>query len=112
MKTTSRIDVPANRASIPAGPSVIAGVAWSPPRGIQAVEISIDAGPWRPCDLAVPGSDETWVQWKTVWEATPGDHEIQVRAFDREGERQPFGPKAVAPDGAEGWHRIRVDVNG
>ena len=31
---------------------------------------------------------------------------------DGDGQLQPIGPKAVAPDGAEGWHAIRVNVGG
>jgi len=110
MKTASRIDVPRHRADVVTGETIVAGVAWSPPVGIRTVEISIDQGEWRECEIAAPGSDETWVQWKTSWDATPGDHILQVRAVDADGQLQPFGPKAVAPDGAEGWHAIAVTV--
>lgn len=110
MKTMSRIDVPRSRDTVAAGPTAVAGVAWSPPRGIQAVELSIDDGEWRPCEIAAPGSDETWVQWKTEWDAAPGDHVLQVRAVDGDGQLQPIGPKRVDPDGAEGWHAVRVSV--
>lgn len=110
MKTASRIDVPRGSSGIDAGPTVVAGVAWSPPRGISAVELSVDQGEWQRCEIAAPGSDETWVQWKIMWDATPGDHILQVRAVDGDGELQSMGPKAVAPDGAEGWHAIRVSV--
>ncbi|MEM9201685.1 MAG: molybdopterin-dependent oxidoreductase [Actinomycetota bacterium] len=110
MKTTSRIDVPAHRAQVEAGATPVAGVAWSPVRGIEAVEISIDEGAWQVCDLAVPGTDETWVQWKTEWDAEPGIHRIDVRAIDKTGAVQPVGPKDVAPDGAEGYHAILVEV--
>ncbi len=110
MKTASRIDVPQHRSRITAGTTPIAGVAWSPVRGIQAVEISIDEGPWQDCDLAVPGTDESWVQWKADWNASPGVHRIDVRAIDKHGEIQPVGPKDIAPDGAEGYHAILVEV--
>lgn len=110
MKTTSRIDVPRSGSSVPAGEVVLAGVAWSPPRGIHAVEVSVDNGPWSPCDLAIPGNDENWVQWRTVWNATSGRHRIAVRAIDGTDETQPRGPKSVAPDGAEGWHQVSVNV--
>ena len=111
MKTMSRIDVPRHRDSVAAGPTAVAGVAWSPPRGIRAVEVSIDEGDWAACEIAAPGTDETWVQWKTEWDATPGDHRLQVRALDGDGVLQPIGPKRVDPDGAEGWHEIRVSVS-
>jgi DMSO/TMAO reductase YedYZ molybdopterin-dependent catalytic subunit len=110
MKTTSRVDVPKHRARIAAGITPVAGVAWAPTRGISAVEISIDNNDWIPCDLARPGSDETWVQWRTDWNASQGTHQIAVRAFDGNGDIQPIGPKAVAPDGAEGWHQVDVEV--
>jgi len=110
MKTMSRIDVPAHRARIDAGPTPVAGVAWAPVRGIRAVEVAIDEGQWQVCDLAVPGSDESWVQWRTEWDATPGVHRIDVRAVDGDGQPQPVGPKDVAPDGAEGYHAILVEV--
>jgi len=110
MKTASRIDVPQHRSRITAGATPIAGVAWSPVRGIRAVEISIDEGPWQVCDLAAPGTDESWVQWKADWNASPGVHRIDVRAIDKHGEVQPVGPKAIAPDGAEGYHAILVEV--
>lgn len=110
MKTMSRIDVPRHRAQVEAGPTPIAGVAWAPIRGISAVEVSIDEDEWQACDLAVPGTDESWVQWRTEWDATVGIHHIHVRAYDGDGDLQPVGPKDVAPDGAEGWHAIIVDV--
>ena len=110
MKTTSRIDVPGHRSRVDAGLTPVAGVAWSPVRGIEAVEISIDEGEWQVCDLAVPGTDESWVQWKTEWDAPPGVHRIDVRAIDKTGAVQPVGPKDVAPDGAEGYHAILVEV--
>lgn len=110
MKTMSRIDVPRHRERLEHGTQLLAGVAWAPNRGISAVEVSIDEGEWQLCDLAVPGTDESWVQWKVEWDADPGIHRVDVRAFDGEGALQPQGPKDVAPDGAEGWHGILVEV--
>jgi hypothetical protein len=46
----------------------------------------------------------------TQWDATPGDHVLRVRAVDGAGNLQPVGPKSVIPDGAEGWHAVRVTV--
>ena len=110
MKTMSRIDVPRHRERLEHGTQILAGVAWARNRGISAVEVAIDEGEWQLCDLAVPGTDEAWVQWKVEWDADPGMHRIDVRAFDGEGVLQPQGPKPVAPDGAEGWHGILVEV--
>ncbi|MFQ5557634.1 MAG: molybdopterin-dependent oxidoreductase [Acidimicrobiales bacterium] len=110
MKTQSRIDVPRSGFSVMPGPTPVAGVAWAPTRGIAKVEISVDEGAWQECDIGGSDSDESWVQWKTTWDAAPGRHVIQVRATDGTGAIQPIGPAAPRPNGAEGWHRIRVDV--
>jgi DMSO/TMAO reductase YedYZ molybdopterin-dependent catalytic subunit len=113
MKTMSRIDVPGHNDNVDAGRIAVAGIAWSPPRGISDVQLSIDdSDNWISCEIAAPGSDETWVQWRTDWDATPGEHLLRVRAVDGDGQLQPIGPKDVAPDGAEGWHAIRVNVRG
>ena len=42
------------------------------------------------------------------WDATPGDHVIQVRATDGTGMVQEEQPSPPAPDGARGWHTVDV----
>ncbi len=106
--TQSRIDTPGG--SVTAGRVPIAGVAWAPDRGISRVEVAID-GQWRDAELSTPISDATWVQWLVAWDATAGDHEIMVRATDGSGEVQEQLPSPPAPDGARGWHTIRVGVS-
>jgi hypothetical protein len=44
------------------------------------------------------------------WDAAPGPHELEVRATDRSGYTQTEERRPVAPDGATGWHRVRVTV--
>ena len=109
--TQARIDVPRRGQSVPAGRVVIAGVAWAPDRGISKVEIAID-GEWHECTLSRPISDATWVQWTHAWDASAasGDHTIEVRATDGNGEVQSVGPSPPAPDGARGHHAITVRV--
>jgi hypothetical protein len=51
------------------------------------------------------------VQWYTEWDATRGDHVIEVRATDKTGYTQSPIPVDVRPDGAEGHHTIRVSVS-
>lgn len=116
IKTASRIDVPRAGASVAAGPAAIAGVAWSPPNGISAVEVQVDDDPWLECRLGDAANDNTWVQWVADWNATPGDHVIRVRATaksddGRTGVVQTEDVAAPAPDGATGWHSRRVTVN-
>ncbi|MGA0218001.1 MAG: molybdopterin-dependent oxidoreductase [Ilumatobacteraceae bacterium] len=109
VKLTSRIDVP-QRSSISAGVTPIAGIALSPSIGISRVEVSINDGPWQSAELGDHSNDNTWVQWHLPWESTTGDHIIRVRAIDSDGNVQDETPRAVAPDGATGFHRRRVTV--
>jgi DMSO/TMAO reductase YedYZ molybdopterin-dependent catalytic subunit len=110
IKTFSRIDVPRPLQQIRAGRTTVAGVAWAPHRGIDAVEVQIDSGPWRLARLAaVPGVD-TWRQWSFPWDATSGLHQLQVRATDGTGATQPAARVPPFPSGATGWDSTAVTV--
>ncbi len=112
VKTQSRIDVPADGSTLAAGETVaIAGVAWAPTRGIRQVEVRIGDEAWAPCSLGEAAGDESWVQWYLPW--TPeagGRRRIQVRATDGNGSTQSSNNVRPRPNGAEGWHTIRVNV--
>jgi DMSO/TMAO reductase YedYZ molybdopterin-dependent catalytic subunit len=108
--TQSRIDVPQDGAGLQAGPVAIAGVAWAPDRGVSKVEVRIDDGPWQPATTSSPISKATWLQWRLGWNATSGDHQIQVRATDGTGQVQTEETSPPAPDGARGYHTIKVGV--
>ena len=111
IKTESRIDVPSIQRPPAAGPTKIAGVAWAQHTGISAVEVRVDRGSWQQARLAdVPGPD-TWRQWSLDWNATPGDHTIEVRATDAAGRTQTEQQAPPAPDGASGWHSISVRIS-
>jgi DMSO/TMAO reductase YedYZ molybdopterin-dependent catalytic subunit len=110
VKAQSRIDVPRPRDRVMPGRVAVAGVAWAPVAGVERVELSVDGGPWLPCRLGAAASDETWVQWVTAWDATPGRHVLAVRATDRTGAVQSPVPVGSRPNGAEGHHAIRVTV--
>ncbi|MGZ3586574.1 MAG: molybdopterin-dependent oxidoreductase, partial [Candidatus Limnocylindrales bacterium] len=109
--TQSRIDLPVNGDDVAAGPYDVAGVAWAPDRGIRAVEVRIDDGPWQAVRISRPISKATWVQWLFTWTATAGSHAIEVRATDDTGEVQTDERTDPAPDGARGHHRISVNVS-
>lgn len=108
--TQSRIDTPRNFDRLSPGTIPVAGVAWAPDRGISAVEVRIDDGPWHAAELSTPISDATWVQFVYRWEATSGEHRIAVRATDGTGEVQTDERTPPAPDGARGHHTIGVTV--
>jgi DMSO/TMAO reductase YedYZ molybdopterin-dependent catalytic subunit len=109
--TQSRIDLPVNGDDVAAGPYDVAGVAWAPDRGIRAVEVRIDDGPWQAARASRAISKATWVQWLFTWTATAGSHAIEVRATDDTGEVQTDERTDPAPDGARGHHRISVNVS-
>ncbi|WP_043657312.1 molybdopterin-dependent oxidoreductase [Nocardia thailandica] len=104
IETASRIDVPAAFATLPAGPVTVAGVAWAQTRGIAAVEVQVDDGPWQPATLAAAYSLDTWRQWSFAWQATPGTHTLRVRATDSTGRPQTPDRTPPFPDGATGHH--------
>jgi DMSO/TMAO reductase YedYZ molybdopterin-dependent catalytic subunit len=112
IKTASRIDVPRSGADVRAGDVVVAGVAWAQHRGIRAVEVRVDEGPWQAARLGGGGTVDTWRQWVWTWPATPGDHTLQVRAVDGLGSTQTGREAPPAPDGASGWHSVQVTVRG
>ena len=111
IKTSSRIDVPRSFARVKAGPTPVAGVAWSQDRGIERVEVRIDGGEWRAAELATEDNVNTWRQWVYRWDAPRGNHRIEVRATDRSGYTQTSERAPIAPDGATGWHSVVVDVD-
>jgi hypothetical protein len=45
------------------------------------------------------------------WEATAGDHRVQVRATDGTGATQTEDVAPPAPDGATGYHTRKVSVS-
>ena len=108
--TESRIDHPADGASLAAGPVTIDGVAWAPDRGISRVEVRVDGGAWEAAQLSRAISRATWVQWLYRWTATSGTHTIEVRAADGSGALQSATPSAPFPSGARGYDRIQVAV--
>lgn len=110
VKTQSRIDVPAASAEVAAGTVAVAGVAWAQPRGVERVEVQVDDGQWAEAELAEALDVDTWRQWVYRWEAAAGDHTLRVRATDGDGDTQTEERRPPAPDGATGWHEIRVTV--
>ena len=111
IKTQSRIDVPRALGTVAPGRVAVAGVAWAPTRGITRVEVQVDDGPWREARLSAEVSVDTWRQWVYEWDATPGRHDLRVRATDGTGETQTSERQPPRPDGATGRHGIVVTVS-
>ncbi|MBF6275481.1 MULTISPECIES: molybdopterin-dependent oxidoreductase [Nocardia] len=107
-KTGTRIDTP--RGAVRAGKVTIAGVAWAQHRGIDAVEVQIDNGPWQPARLAAEPSVDTWRQWSYDWDASAGTHTVRARATDGTGTVQTAEVADVIPDGASGYPSRTIRV--
>ncbi|MER7451575.1 molybdopterin-dependent oxidoreductase [Nocardia beijingensis] len=110
IKTGTRIDTPRARGRLQPGRLPIAGVAWAQHRGISAVEVQIDNGPWQQARLSDEQSIDTWRQWVFDWDATPGPHTLRARATDGTGETQTAERRDVIPDGATGYPSVTVQV--
>ena len=111
IKTQSRIDTISAGDNLSAGKNPIGGIAWAPHRGIERVEVSTDGGEtWNTAQLAKQLAEDTWRQYVYDWDATPGDHTIQVRATDGNGETQTAAQAPPHPSGATGYHTLYVTV--
>jgi DMSO/TMAO reductase YedYZ molybdopterin-dependent catalytic subunit len=110
IKTECRIDVPNGQDEIRAGTTAVAGVAWAQHKGIEAVHVRVDRGPWNEARLAaVPGLD-SWRQWVWEWDATPGGHVLEARATDKTGYTQTSALTQPEPNGASGYPLLSVTV--
>jgi DMSO/TMAO reductase YedYZ molybdopterin-dependent catalytic subunit len=112
VKTMARIDT-GNKAkkSDGGGAVAIGGVAWAVHRGISQVQVRFDEGEWLETEIAGVPSNDTWVQWVyRSGDLAPGRYVVEARAFDGDGVAQPEERAAVAPNGAQGYHRIELTV--
>jgi DMSO/TMAO reductase YedYZ molybdopterin-dependent catalytic subunit len=110
IKTESRIDVPSGGASLARGRTAVAGVAWAQHKGVAAVEVRVDAGPWQQARLATVPDIDTWRQWVWDWDATPGSHVLEARATDVTGYTQTAAQVQPVPNGASGYPSVSVSV--
>lgn len=110
VKTASRVDVPRPFERVSQGEVTVAGVAWAQHRGISAVQVRMDGGPWQDAELSEQVSADTWRQWRTTFSARPGTRRFEVRAADGNGDLQTPNRTPPFPDGASGWHSVAVTV--
>jgi DMSO/TMAO reductase YedYZ molybdopterin-dependent catalytic subunit len=114
VKTTSMFRVPAGRtaARAPEGTVDLGGIAYAGDRGITSVEVSTDDGKtWVRAEVKPPLGKYTWVLWAALWQpAGPGTYTLKVRARDGTGVLQTAQEAPPLPDGASGYHTIRVRV--
>jgi DMSO/TMAO reductase YedYZ molybdopterin-dependent catalytic subunit len=112
VKTTSQFRVPGTDKAVLNGDLEIGGVAYGGDRKIQDVEYSTDDGKtWSKAEVKPALGPYTWVLWAAVWKpAGPGRYTLKVRAKDGFGVIQTSQEAPTLPDGASGYHIIRVTV--
>jgi DMSO/TMAO reductase YedYZ molybdopterin-dependent catalytic subunit len=103
IKTFSRIDAPKPLAQVRPGRTAVAGVAWAQHRGIRAVEVRVDDGPWQQARLAADAGIDLWRSGCGSGTPRPGRTGSEVRATDATGATQPDRRARPFPDGATGW---------
>lgn len=113
VRTTSRFDVPRDGDIVKVSGVTVSGVAFAGTRGIGKVEVSTDGGrSWNDALLTAPLSPLTWVLWSYSWKpSAEGSYQLVVRATDGTGAVQDSSGTPSYPDGAAGYHSIRVDVS-
>ncbi|MBC7276224.1 molybdopterin-dependent oxidoreductase [Nocardioides sp.] len=110
IKLSSRIDTPRPLSNIPAGRTVIGGVAWAQQHGVAKVEVRVDGGRWQQAELGPDAGIDYWRQWYLPWVAEPGSHQLAVRVTDRDGTLQSTDRATPFPDGSSGIQEIVVTV--
>lgn len=111
VKTMTRIDTPALGATLPAGATRVAGVAYAGDRGVSKVDVSADGGvSWREARFLEPAAGkDAWVRWEATFDlATGRAHTLVARATDGTGALQPEAFSLTQPDGSAGWNAIEV----
>jgi DMSO/TMAO reductase YedYZ molybdopterin-dependent catalytic subunit len=111
LHTISRIDRPLGH--VPLAKNIeVGGIAFAGNRGIQRVEISDDGGTtWHDATLQAPLSQDAWRLWTWQWSpAQPGTYTLVSRATDGTGEVQTSHDQFTVPNGATGYHKVKVEV--
>jgi DMSO/TMAO reductase YedYZ molybdopterin-dependent catalytic subunit len=110
MKIKSQIARPARGASIPAGPAIVMGAAWSGDSRVRNVRVSVDGGiTWKAARLGAEDEPSAWRLWSLDWQASPGRYELIARATDARGDEQPLvrDPAIITPY-ANNWADRRL----
>ena len=104
--TTARVDLVQRTGD----GAVAGGVAFAGTRGVRAVEVRVDGGPWRPTELHTPPLGPVmWVQWRALIDVPAGrEARVEARAIDGTGAAQDQTPRGQFPDGASGLHGLTV----
>ncbi|MGH2447178.1 MAG: molybdopterin-dependent oxidoreductase [Chloroflexota bacterium] len=99
----SRVDVARRSGDL----VFLAGIAFAGSRGVGAVEVRADSGPWRRARVRQAAGPDSWAQWAIRIRATAGSR-LQVRAIDAVGQVQDGVSRGAYPNGATGWPSVNV----
>lgn len=112
IRTMSRIDTPRPNARLKAGEEIfVAGIAYAGGRALERVEVSLDGGKtWQKAALRPPLAKYAWQQWALPWKPQKGDYTLQVRAVEVGEHVQEATVREPLPDGATGYHTLKVRV--
>ena len=118
VKPMARIDHPANTGMPPrlpprpvtvaAGEVQFTGTAWAPSDGVAAVDVRLDGGEWRECELAGEINADSWRRWRAELDLAPGAHEVQARCHSRSGAVQAGAPDEPFPLGSGAFHTVAL----
>jgi len=97
---------------VDAGVVALTGKAWAGRVGVSDVEVSVDGGAtWSKAELGESGSAYSWRTWTFLWNATPGEQVLLVRAIDAHKNTQPIDQEwNFGGYGNNGVQRVNVSV--
>lgn len=94
MRVKSLIVAPGDEVYVSRGRVEVWGWAWSGAAPVEAVELSVDGGPWREAELEPPLAPHAWRRFRDVIEVDAGGrHTVRSRARDAAGRVQPDEPR-------------------
>jgi DMSO/TMAO reductase YedYZ molybdopterin-dependent catalytic subunit len=95
---------------VEAGSVELTGRAWSGGVSVARVAVGVD-GVWSDAVLDPPQGRYAWQGWRFAWQATAGQHVLECRATDTNGEIQPLEPPwDVVGFGQNAVQRVSVTV--
>lgn len=89
MPVSSLVITPAADAVVPAGETLLEGIAWGGRGGVGGIDIQIDDGPWQAARIDPGPGRHAPTRFSLVATLAPGPHRVRSKARDREGGQQP-----------------------
>ena len=113
MPTRARFDFPYYDQTIKLASVIeLKGIAFGGDRGVSRVEVSVDGGTsWQEAKIDYPGTRMSWALWRHAWSPPgAGNFDLVVRATDGNGQLQSAVERGTVPEGATGFHRVRLII--